>query len=155
MEEPDAVVLKCYYCNEEILANMNMENKLHCEFCSGNYPLEIRHKPLLECFRNRNFLLILRKIYVLSFKLLFSICCIFSIISLIIALISHETNIYIIIFMIHFSCTFLVVSCSYLLLPWILDWSERLYEVCCELHKSTKEWKVIIGYLNAIQETQV
>ncbi|XP_050445683.1 E3 ubiquitin-protein ligase MARCHF2-like [Cataglyphis hispanica] len=181
-QEERSIAASCWHCNEgwnkgkllispckctdqfihihclEISANT--ENVIHCQFCSARYPLEIKQKSLLECYRDSTLLQLLREVRAPLFIVLFFM---FSYLIFIVTFIYYLYVIIlfdymwqhkIFIFMHNF---YLWSSLFYIYntMPYVIKFSNRIREIYHQWIKSTQEFKLMEQYPNNIQVISV
>ncbi|KAL6441284.1 hypothetical protein ACFW04_003503 [Cataglyphis niger] len=132
----------------------NTQNVLHCLFCHTRYPLDIRRKSLLECYRDNTLLQMFREVCSPLSKLLAFIFYYLFFISLLIYIhtlfdyVLIKDNLFmitIIIFMI-LICFYTFLFLIYMIEPFIYNWIDK---ICNIYHKNTQEIKLKKQYLSA------
>ncbi|KAL6441297.1 hypothetical protein ACFW04_003510 [Cataglyphis niger] len=137
----------------------NTQNIIHCQFCRTPYPLEIKQKSLLECYRDSTLLHLLREVRAPLFNILIFMFSYFLIVIFIyylyvIIIFGYVWDHKIFIFMLNFFLWsfFLYI---YKTMPYIINFNNRIREIYHEWIKSTREFKLMEQYPNNFQVISV
>ncbi|XP_050445593.1 E3 ubiquitin-protein ligase MARCHF2-like [Cataglyphis hispanica] len=129
----------------------NTQNILHCLFCHTQYPLDIRRKSLLECYRDNTLLQMFREVCSPLFKLLAFIFYSFFLIGILIyivtlfdyILIKDNLVIVIIIMLMILTCFYTFLFFVYTIEPFLSNWFDKIRNI---YRKYTQEVKLKTQY---------